>query len=127
MRSNCENCANYVYDDEDDCYYMIPTRQDDGVAIRTCEICPGIEGTPVEDVLIPNDILPITLFDKNQSIVIDNLTEGYAYLYSVTGQLISNYKITSDESMIEAPSNSGTYILRVVTDDYSISYKIRVR
>ena len=21
MKSNCENCANYVYDDEDDCYY----------------------------------------------------------------------------------------------------------
>ena len=110
---------------EGDCYYLVVKRVDDGVVMQSCEICPTT--TPVEDVLIPNDILPITLFDKNQSIVIDNLTEGYAYLYSVTGQLISNYKITSDESMIEAPSNSGTYILRVVTDDYSISYKIRVR
>lgn len=21
MKSNCENCSNYVYDSEDDCYY----------------------------------------------------------------------------------------------------------
>ncbi len=21
MKSNCENCSNYIYDDEDDCYY----------------------------------------------------------------------------------------------------------
>lgn len=110
---------------EGDCYYLEVRRVDDGVVMRSCEICPT--KTPIEDVLASEDILPITLFEKNQSIVINDLLEGHAAIYSLTGQLVSSYKITPDMSMIAAPSYSGTYILRIVTNDYSISYKIRVK
>ena len=123
--------SSYIYlgDDEfaaSDCYYLEVTRKDDGVVMRSCEICPG-GGTAVEDVFDRKDFLPITLFEKGQRIVIENLNEGVVGIYTLTGQLLDMYNITADNSSVVAPSKSGTYILRVVAPDYSISYKIQVR
>ena len=112
--------------DEDDCYYMIPTRQDDGVAIRTCEICPGINGTPVDDVFSSEGVSLATLFTKSQPIVIDNLSEGIVEIYTLTGQLERSYDVT-EGSTIEAPDQSGIYVLRIATTDYIVAYKIQVK
>ena len=112
--------------EEDDCYYMIPTRQDDGVAIRTCEVCPGVDGTPLDDVFASERVSLATLFAKNQPIVIDNLNEGVVEIYTLTGQLERSYDVT-EGSTIEAPDQSGIYVLRIATTDYIVAYKIQVK
>ena len=109
-----------------DCYYLVVTRKDDGVVMRSCEICPDAS-TAVEDIFDHKEFLLITLFEKNQRIVIENLTEGMVGIYTLTGQLLDTYHITEDNIEVVAPSQSGIYILRVVSPNYSISYKIQVR
>ncbi len=32
MSSNCENCTNYVFDDEDDCYYCNASLDEDDMS-----------------------------------------------------------------------------------------------
>ena len=112
--------------EEDDCYYMVPKRKDDGVAIRTCVMCPGIY-TSIDDVFALEGILPITLFEKNQPIVIDNFNEGVVEIYTFTGQLVRRYDVVSDGLIVEAPSQSGMYVLYIITSDYVMGYKIQVK
>lgn len=111
--------------EEDDCYYMVPKRKDDGVAIRTCDMCPGIY-TLIDDVFALERVSSATLFAKNQPIVIDNLNEGVVEIYTLTGQLERSYDVT-EGSTIEAPDQSGIYVLRIATTDYIVAYKIQVK
>lgn len=110
----------------DDCYYLELMRKDDGVVMRTCEICPGMD-TDIDDVYALDELLPITLFAKNQRIVIDNLEEGVVGIFTLTGQLVNEYHVKEFDSMIVAPSQAGTYVLRVITSDYTVGYKIQVK
>ena len=110
----------------DDCYYLEVMRKDDGVVMRTCEICPGMY-TDIDDVYALEELLPITLFEKNQRIVIDNLGDGVVGIFTLTGQLLNEYQVKKDDSIIVAPSQVGTYVLRVVTQEYTIGYKIQVK
>ena len=36
---------------ENDCYFIVVKRKDDGVVMRTCEICPGVT-TAIDDVFL---------------------------------------------------------------------------
>ena len=110
----------------DDCYYLELMRKDDGVVMRTCEICPGMD-TDIDDVYALYELLPITLFEKYQRIVIDNLEEGVVGIFTLTGQLVNEYHVKEFDSMIVAPSQAGTYVLRVITSDYTVGYKIQVK
>ena len=109
-----------------DCYYMIPTRVDDGVAIRTCEICPG-GGTPVVDVYESDLLIESTVLKQGAFVLLDGVEDGIANIYSFTGLLISSYNIDSNNNYIKAPTETGFYILQVKTDDRSYVYKIWVK
>ena len=108
-----------------DCYYLELTRLDDGVVMRTCEICPG--RTPIVDVFEGNDFLPITLFDKSQPIIIDGLTAGKINIFTLTGLLLYSVEIESDYTEILAPYDSGIYLLQIQTEKFSGVYKIKVK
>ncbi len=108
-----------------DCYYLELTRLDDGVVMRTCEICPG--RTPIVDVFEGNDFLPITLFDKSQPIIIDGVTAGKINIFTLTGLLLHSVEIESDYTEILAPYDSGIYLLQIQTEKFSGVYKIKVK
>lgn len=116
---------NVVFGPED-CYFLELKRVDDGVVMRTCPICPKME-TDIDDIYELEEILPVTLFEKNQRIVIDNLDEGVVEVYTLTGQLLDTYKVGVDDKSIVAPNESGFYILRVVMSNYVMGYKIQVK
>jgi hypothetical protein len=116
---------NVVFGPED-CYFLELKRVDDGVVMRTCPICPKME-TDIDDIYELEEFLPVTLFEKNQRIVIDNLDEGVVEVYTLTGQLLDTYKVGVDDKSIVAPNESGFYILRVVMSNYVVGYKIQVK
>ena len=76
---------------------------------------------------MPRSVQNQTLFEKNQRIVIDNLEEGVVGIFTLTGQLVNEYHVKEFDSMIVAPSQAGTYVLRVITSDYTVGYKIQVK
>lgn len=109
-----------------DCYYLELTRVDDGVTMRTCEICPG-SSTPVVDVLEHEDLLHITLFDKLQPIVVEGVDSGSINIFSFTGQLIKSVEIKSNYTEIFSPNESGIYLLQIRTEKLTEVYKIKVK
>lgn len=108
---------------EDDCYYMIATRGEDGKKIRTCEICPGVY-TSVDDIYDSNGMLQVTIFDKEQIIETD-IEKGSSNIYSLAGELLTTYEFGVDR--IKAPAKSGLYILQIVLEDRNYTYKILVK
>ena len=112
---------------EDDCYYLVVKRKDDGVVMRTCEVCPGVT-TPIDNVFLSDKMsLQYSLFHSGQRINIDNFSEGYVKIYTFTGQLLCLYNITSDSKDIFAPQETGFYLLRVISNFDSKTYKIKVK
>lgn len=112
--------------DSNDCYYLEVKRVDDGVVMRTCDICPGID-TPVENVQESDFYVQTSLLNKGQRILVDNLVEGEVRIYTLTGQLVNSFDVSDSVSILTAPNQAGIYILYVMTPDYSVSYKIQVR
>lgn len=109
-----------------DCYYVEVTRVDDGVVMRSCDICPGLN-TPVDDVFDSDDLLHATLFNKNQPIVIEGVTSGRVNVFSLTGQLLNSIDIVSDYTEFYSPQESGIYILQITNENLSKVYKIKVK
>ncbi len=110
---------------EDDCYYLSLIRADDGVQMRTCEICPGV-GTDIDDVMI-NDLLLPTVFKQGQRVVFDDFGNGVVNVYSLSGQLINHFNILDLETEIVMPQHSGFYLLQIVTSEFNQIYKIQVK
>ena len=111
-----------------DCYYIEVKRIDDGVIMRSCEICPEpLDPIGVEDVKETEFLISATLLDKGQPILIENFDKGLVNVYSFTGQLIDSYTINSETSEIFAPEIQGFYLLEVITSDYITVYKIYVK
>ena len=108
---------------EDDCYYMIAMRREDGKKIRTCEICPGLY-TSIGDIYDSNDMLQVTIFDKEQIIETD-IEKGYVNIYSLAGELLSIYEFGFDR--IKVPAKSGLYILQILLEDGNYTHKILVK
>lgn len=111
---------------ENDCFYLVLKREDDGVVMPTCKICPGVR-TNIDDVFVIENILPITLFRCNQEIEFGNISNAEVAIYTPTGQLVNTCVLTSDNSRIFAPSIPGMYFLRISIENYTKSYKIHVR
>ena len=81
---------------ENDCYFIVVKRKDDGVVMRTCEICPGVT-TAIDDVFLSDkELLQYSLFQPGQRIDIDNISGGYVKIYTFAGQLLYSYNISLD-------------------------------
>ena len=121
----------YLLDGEtfapNDCYYVVLTRKDDGVAMRSCEICPGI-GTSINDIFdFDGVVIQNTLLSSGERICIDNLDDGYVNIYTLMGQLLYSYKVSSADSMVFAPEESGFYLLHILGNKEQKVYKIKVK
>jgi hypothetical protein len=108
-----------------DCYHLVLERKDDGVIMPTCAICPGL-GTDIENNFV-DDLQLITLVDPTSPIVIDNVSDGFAFIYTITGQLLTTYNIKEHNSVVTVPSISGFYLMRIVTGNMDRVYKIKVK
>ena len=108
-----------------DCFYLELKRKDDGVVMRTCEICPG-NPTPVDDVYLAEPLISNTLVYGGQRIVIDNFGHGQVNVYTATGQLVNS--VASDGVYVElsAPYIPGVYLLEMVTTTETFVTKIIV-
>ena len=109
-----------------DCFYMIPKRKDDGVAIRTCEICPG-GGTPIVDVYDSEELIQTTVLERGGLVLLDGVDDAVVNIYSFTGLLISSHSVNANNSYIVAPNEIGFYIAQIKTKDRSYVYKIWVK
>jgi hypothetical protein len=109
-----------------DCYYLEVKRKDDGVVMRTCEICPEMS-TGFDDVVGDEELIKNTMLEKGGLILFDSLKEGYVNIYSYSGLLISSHGVDSEDAKIVAPNESGFYILQILTGDKNYVYKNWVR
>lgn len=110
-----------------DCYYVVLTRADDGVAMRSCEICPGV-GTSIDDVFASDGVvIQNSLLSSGERIYIDNFDNGYVNIYTLMGQLLYSYEVSSTDSMVFAPEESGFYLLHIVGNTEQKVYKIKVK
>jgi hypothetical protein len=111
----------------DECYYVELLRVDDGVRMRTCEMCPGLI-TAVEDIDDAREVLLTTRFSPNQQIVFDNiLSKATVKFYSFTGKLVSEFVVDESNPFVKAPDYAGFYILLIQGEDYNIVSKIQVK
>ena len=101
------------------------TRSDDGVVMRTCELCPTL--TSVDKVEASGIDISSTLLNKGQLISIENLDKGQVNIYSLTGLLVDSYDVMSEFIEIVAPQQSGFYLLQIVSPEYNVVYKIYVK
>ena len=110
-----------------DCYYVELKRTDDGVVMRTCEICPEM-GTGVDDIFEGEGLLDVTIFNSGSTMQIDDFGGGYIKLYSFVGQLIGSYSIDSGNTLeIDLPNEEGFYLLQVIGSKVNGVYKIWVK
>ena len=109
-----------------DCLYMIPTRKDDDIAIRTCEICPS-SGTPIDDIYASEVVIEATVVNSGDMLLLKGVSNGTARIYSFTGELLDIYTIDSNNQHIVAPNERGFYIVNIQTEEVSFVYKIWVR
>ena len=111
----------------EDCYYLELTRKDDGVVMRTCEICPEM-GTGVDDIFGGEELIDFTIFAPNSTIKIDDFGGGTVNLYSFVGQLVGSYDVDSGSSVeIDVPNMRGFYLLQVVGSTVNEVYKIWIK
>ena len=125
-----ENLSYYYLQDgevfnSNDCYHLVLKRKDDGVVMQTCKICPSVDSA-VDDAL-DNVLLQTNMFSKNQRVIMGESIGGNVYIYTITGQLLSKYVGEDNNLYFITPSWSGIYIVHVVINDYSVSYKIHVK
>lgn len=111
---------------EDDCYYLLATREDDGVSTRTCEICPALM-TSVEDAVDDKYFISATLLAPGADIVVQNVENATVAIYTITGQLVDTYILDSNNNRLSSPTNAGVYVLKLTTDNRSFIYKIKVQ
>ncbi len=125
----------YIYLGEDvefapnDCYFLEVERKDDGVVMRTCDICPGMD-TGVEDVYddMKEELLDATMFVSGSTINLADFGGGYVRVYNFVGQLVDSYKIDAGSSIeFDAPTIDGFYLLHVITKNGNYVHKIWVK
>ena len=110
---------------EEDCFYLVVKRKDDGFVTRTCEICPQKE-TAVDDILSEESFVTLTLLDRGSDIEIKNIDKANIYIYTIAGQLLKTHVVTTFDNIVNAPNKSGLYILKVETQTHTAIYKIQV-
>lgn len=105
-----------------ECYYIEVRRVDDGVVMRTCEICPGV-GTPVDNIYDSNPYVVNTFAHVGEPIVIANTNHAIINVYTITGQLIDTQYVDSDNDVVKIDS-IGVYLLQVATSSEIFTTKI---
>lgn len=110
----------------EDCYYLEVKRKDDGVVMRTCEICPGVV-TSIDNIYEYDDLLPVTMLNRGDNILFENMDNASINIYTSMGLLVGSYKVESDNIQIVAPNEIGFYIVKIETKERSFTYKIWVR
>ncbi len=111
----------------EDCYYMELKRKDDGVVMRTCEICPEMV-TGVDDVFASEEILDVTVFNSGSTIRINDFGGGYLRIYSFVGQLINSYTIEAGADFeFDAPDVGGFYLLQLISKEGNFVQKIWIK
>ena len=111
---------------EEDCFYLVVKRKDDGFVTRTCEICPQKE-TAVDDILSEESFVTLTLLDKGSDIEIKNIDKANIYIYTIAGQLLKTHVVTKFDNIVNAPNKSGLYLLKVETQTHTVIYNIQVK
>ena len=106
-----------------ECYYLEVRRKDDGVVMRTCEICPG-SGTPVDDIYTSEPYVVNTVVRSGESVIIANITQADVSLYTITGQLVDTQRIVSQSDLIKLTSSPGVYLLQIATATEIFTTKI---
>ena len=110
----------------DDCFYIEVKRKDDGVVMRTCEICPGID-TPIDNVCAYDNLLRTTVVNRGEYILLENLEEAFVGIYTYTGLLVGSYKLCSNSRQIVVPDKMGLSIVKIETEEVNLVYKIWVK
>ncbi len=125
--------ASFIYLGEDsefngvDCYYLEAKRKDDGVVMRTCEICPEME-TKIDDVFEGEELIDATIFTTGSTMIIDDFGGGYVQIYSCIGQMISSCVVDSGSRVeIDLPNMRGFYLLKIIGEEFDGVYKIWVK
>ena len=121
-----ENDAYYYLEGESfgtECYYLEVRRIDDGVVMRTCEICPGA-GTPVDNIFASNVYVENTIVKAGEVIGIANVNRAVVDLYTLTGQLVKTQHIESSDDLVRSTSIPGVYLLQVTTSTEIFTTKI---
>ena len=111
---------------EEDCYYVELMRKDDGVVMRSCEICPGTI-TPIVDTYGDVDFIQTTIIEKGGHILLENIDEALVDIYTFTGVLVSSQMIDSDNAALNVPNEVGFYIVKVKTENRIYVYKIWIK
>ena len=106
-----------------ECYYLEVRRVDDGVVMRTCEICPGA-GTPVDNVFASEAYVENTIVKAGEAIFIANVDCAVVDLYTLTGQLVKTEYIESQGDLVSSISIPGVYLLQVSTPTEIFTTKI---
>jgi hypothetical protein len=69
----------------------------------------------------------LTLLDKGSDIEIKNIDNANIYIYTIAGQLLKTHIVTRFDNIVNAPSKSGLYLLKVETQTHTVTYKIQVK
>ncbi len=93
--------------------YSVDITDVNGVTIRTCCFTPQ----KYEDATGANGKISVTF--TSETLPAKAPASGTAYLYSVSGLLVSTQAVVEGENSIQMPSQSGIYILRMVYADGS--------
>jgi hypothetical protein len=101
-------------------------RKDDGVVMRSCEICPGTI-TPIVDTYGDVDFIQTTIIEKGGHILLENIDEALVDIYTFTGVLVSSQMIDSDNAALNVPNEVGFYIVKVKTENRIYVYKIWIK
>ena len=109
-----------------DCYYLEVKREDDGVVIQTCEICPDVS-TAIDNFFEQKKSILATIVYSGESIQVLGVDDAKVNVYTVAGQLLSTYNVSYDDNRFVSPKYKGLYLLQIVTKTESIVYKIRVK
>ena len=106
-----------------ECYYLEVRRKDDGVVMRTCEICPGVN-TPIEDIYSLEPYVVNTIVKSGEPIIIANTDHAVVGIYTITGQLVEKQYVNSQEDVVKLISSPGIYVLQVTTSTRIFTTKI---
>lgn len=110
-----------------DCYYLELKRKDDGVVMRTCEICPD-KVTGVDDIFEGEELFNVTVFMSGSMMQISDFGGGVVKIYSSVGQLVESYAVDSGSIVeIEVPREDGFYLVQIIGPTVNEVYKIWVK
>lgn len=103
-----------------DRYSVLLTRNDDGVEVFSCDICPGdfinLSSKAVTSGA-PSEVIPVRELSES----------GTATFWNTTGRIESIQAVSADNAQVQLPSQQGIYILQITAGSEQERYKVVVR